>query len=80
MAIRETFTTAGPISVCYPRLNGTLPLENRDVLHTRPALDLERRDQRHARLFVARAFAGRSSIRGRDESSHQEESDRSSGH
>ncbi len=24
----ETFTTAGPMSKCFPRLNGTLPLED----------------------------------------------------
>ena len=32
MAILDTFTTSGPMSVCYPRLNSTLPPE-------RPALD-----------------------------------------
>jgi hypothetical protein len=28
MPIINTFTTVEPISVCYPRLNGTLPLED----------------------------------------------------
>lgn len=27
MAILDTFTTTGPLSVCYPRLNSTLPPE-----------------------------------------------------
>jgi len=26
MAILETFTTVGPMAICYPRLNSTLPL------------------------------------------------------
>lgn len=31
MAILETFTTVGPMAVCYPRLNSTLPLADIEV-------------------------------------------------
>lgn len=38
MAILETFTTVGPMAVCYPRLNTTLPL--RDVKMNDPSAPL----------------------------------------
>jgi hypothetical protein len=31
MAILDTFTTVGPMSVCYPRLNSTVPLDSVQV-------------------------------------------------
>ena len=44
MAVLDTFTTVGPMSVCYPRLNSTLPLENVHVDNGSPAFDSQSLD------------------------------------
>lgn len=41
MAILNTFTTVGPMSVCYPRLNSTVPLECVQVDNPSARLDSE---------------------------------------
>lgn len=44
MAILDTFTTVGPMSVCYPRLNSTLPLDGIKVHNPGTPLDSQRFD------------------------------------
>jgi hypothetical protein len=41
MAILNTFTTVGPISVCYPRLNSTVPLNSVEMHNPSPTLNGE---------------------------------------
>lgn len=41
MAILDTFTTIGPMSVCYPRLNSTVPLDGIKMHNPSAALDSE---------------------------------------
>ena len=41
MAILNTFTTVGPMNVCYPRLNSTVPLNGVQVDNPRARLDSE---------------------------------------
>ncbi len=41
MAMLDTFTTTEPMSVCYPRLNTTMPLEQVKVSHLGSALDAQ---------------------------------------
>ena len=41
MAILNTFTTIEPLTVSYPRLNGTMPLDGVQVEHSRSILDTQ---------------------------------------
>lgn len=41
MSILNTFTTVGPIGVCYPRLNSTVPLNSVQVDNPSAGLDSE---------------------------------------